>query len=45
MSLDAIRDESVGPRRINAMLIGSFRLLALVIAFSVSARTNASASG
>lgn len=49
MSLDAIRDESVGPRRINAMLIGSFSLLALVIAaigiaaalaFSVSARTN-----
>jgi len=49
MELDAIRDESVGPRRINAMLIGSFSLLALVIAaigiaavlaFSVSARTN-----
>jgi predicted permease len=49
MALDAIRDESVGPRRINAMLIGSFSLLALVIAaigiaavlaFSVSARTN-----
>jgi predicted permease len=49
MPLDAIRDESVGPRRINAMLIGSFSLLALVIAaigiaavlaFSVSARTN-----
>jgi predicted permease len=48
MPLDAIRDESVGPRRINAMLIGSFSLLALVIAaigiaavlaFSVSART------
>lgn len=49
MSLDAIRDESVGPRRINALLVGSFGLLALVIAaigiaavlaFSVSARTN-----
>jgi predicted permease len=48
MALDAIRDESVGPRRINAMLIGSFSVLALVIAaigiaavlaFSVSART------
>ena len=32
MALDAIRDESVGPRRINAMLIGSFSVLALVIA-------------
>jgi predicted permease len=49
MLLEAIRDESVGPRRVNAMLIGSFSLLALVIAaigiaavlaFSVSARTN-----
>ncbi len=49
LALDEIRDESVGPRRINAMLIGSFSLLALVIAaigiaavlaFSVSARTN-----
>lgn len=49
MPLEAIRDESIGPRRINAMLIGSFSLLALVIAaigiaavlaFSVSARTN-----
>lgn len=49
MALEAIRDESIGPRRINAMLIGSFSLLALVIAaigiaavlaFSVSARTN-----
>jgi predicted permease len=49
MPLEAIRDESVGPRRTNAMLIGSFSLLALVIAaigiaavlaFSVSARTN-----
>jgi predicted permease len=49
MPLDDIRDESVGPRRINAMLIGSFSVLALVVAaigiaavlaFSVSARTN-----
>ncbi|MDQ8165522.1 MAG: ABC transporter permease [Gemmatimonadota bacterium] len=48
LSLDAIRDESIGPRRVNAMLIGSFSILALVIAaigiaavlaFSVSART------
>jgi predicted permease len=48
MALDAIRDESVGPRRLNALLVGSFGLLALVIAtigiaavlaFSVSART------
>ncbi len=49
MALEAIRDESVGPRRINSMLIGSFSLLALVIAaigiaaalaFSVGARTH-----
>jgi putative ABC transport system permease protein len=49
LALDAIRDESVGPRRINAMLVGSFGVLALVIAaigiaavlaFSVSARTS-----
>lgn len=49
LSLDEIRDESVGPRRLNAMLVGSFGLLALVVAaigiaavlaFSVSARTN-----
>jgi putative ABC transport system permease protein len=49
MSLDAIKDESVGPRRLNALLVGSFGFLALVIAaigiaavlaFSVSARTN-----
>jgi predicted permease len=49
LTIDAIRDESVGPRRLNAMLVGSFGLLALVIAaigiaavlaFSVSARTN-----
>jgi putative ABC transport system permease protein len=49
MTLGDIRDESVGPRRLNAMLVGSFGLLALVVAaigiaavlaFSVSARTN-----
>ncbi len=49
LTVDAIRDESVGPRRLNAMLVGSFSILALVIAaigiaavlaFSVSARTN-----
>ena len=49
LPLDAIRDESVGPRRVNAMLVGSFGVLALVIAaigiaavlaFSVNARTS-----
>jgi predicted permease len=49
LTLDQIRDESVGPRRLNAMLVGSFGLLALIVAsigiaavlaFSVSARTN-----
>ncbi|HEX2165810.1 MAG TPA: FtsX-like permease family protein, partial [Longimicrobiales bacterium] len=49
MTLEQIRDESVGPRRLNAMLVGSFGLLALIVAsigiaavlaFSVSARTN-----
>ncbi|MES2524827.1 MAG: FtsX-like permease family protein, partial [Gemmatimonadota bacterium] len=49
MTLDQIRDESVGPRRLNALLVGSFGLLALVVAaigiaavlaFSVSARIN-----
>ena len=49
LALDDIRDESVGPRRINAILVGSFGILALVIAaigiaavlaFSVSARTS-----
>jgi predicted permease len=49
LTLDQIRDESVGPRRLNALLVGSFGLLALIVAsigiaavlaFSVSARTN-----
>ncbi len=49
MTVNDIRDESIGPRRLNALLVGSFSLLALVIAaigiaavlaFSVSARTN-----
>jgi predicted permease len=49
LTLDQIRDESVGPRRLNAMLVGSFGLLALIVAsvgiaavlaFSISARTN-----
>lgn len=49
LTIDEIRDESVGPRRLNAMLVGSFGLLALIVAaigiaavlaFSVSARTN-----
>jgi len=49
MPLEAVRDESVGPRRLNALLVGGFGLLALVIAsigiaavlaFNVSARTN-----
>ena len=48
-SLEDVRDESIGPRRLNALLLGGFGLLALVIAsigiaavlaFSVSARTN-----
>jgi putative ABC transport system permease protein len=49
MTVDEIRDESIGPRRLNALLVGSFAMLALVIAaigigavlaFSVSVRTN-----
>ncbi len=49
LPLEAVRDESIGPRRLNALLLGGFSLLALVIAsigiaavlaFSVSARTN-----
>ncbi len=49
LTLDQIRDESVGPRRLNAMLVGAFGILSLIVAaigiaavlaFSVSARTN-----
>jgi putative ABC transport system permease protein len=49
LTLDQIRDESVGPRRLNALLVTSFGGLALVVAaigigavlaFSVSARAN-----
>ncbi|HKS05935.1 MAG TPA: ADOP family duplicated permease [Gemmatimonadaceae bacterium] len=48
-TLEQIKDESIAPRRLNAMLISSFGLLALlvaavgiagVLAFAVSARTN-----
>ncbi len=47
LTLGQIRDESVAPRRLNAMLVGAFGMLALVVAavgiggvlaFSVSAR-------
>jgi predicted permease len=46
---DQIRDESVAPRRLNALLVGSFGVLALIVAaigiaavlaFAVAARTN-----
>ena len=49
MPLTEVRDESIGPRRLNALLLGGFSILALVIAsigiaavlaFNVSARTN-----
>jgi putative ABC transport system permease protein len=49
MTISQIKDESVAPRRLNAALVSSFGLLAIVIAavgiagvlaFSVSARTN-----
>src|SRR4029078_3726225 len=49
LTVDQIRDESVAPRRLNAMLVSSFGLLALIVAavgiagvlaFAVSARTN-----
>ena len=49
LTVDQIRDESVAPRRLNAMLVTSLGLLAVliaavgiagVLAFSVSARTN-----
>ena len=49
LTVDQIRDESVAPRRLNALLVASFGILALIVAtigiaavlaFSVSARTN-----
>ena len=48
LTADQIRDESVAPRRLNALLVASFGILALIVAaigiaavlaFSVSART------
>jgi len=49
LTVDQIRDESVAPRRLNAMLVSSFGILALIVAavgiaavlaFSVAARTS-----
>jgi predicted permease len=49
MTGEQLRDESVAPRRLNAMLVASFGILALIVAaigiaavlaFSVTARTN-----
>ena len=49
LTVEQIRDESVAPRRLNAVLVASFGALALIVAaigiaavlaFSVSARTN-----
>ncbi|MEO7997629.1 MAG: FtsX-like permease family protein [Gemmatimonadaceae bacterium] len=49
LTVEQIRDESVAPRRLNALLVASFGALALIVAaigiaavlaFSVSARTN-----
>lgn len=49
LTVEQIRDESVAPRRLNALLVASFGILALIVAaigiaavlaFSVSARTN-----
>jgi putative ABC transport system permease protein len=48
LTVDQIRDESVAPRRLNALLVTSFGILAMIVAavgiagvlaFSVSART------
>ena len=49
MTGEQLRDESIAPRRLNALLVGSFSVLALIVAaigiaavlaFSVTARTN-----